>query len=360
MMRIGLVIYGRLDLLSGGYLYDRKLVNHLVAAGDEVEIISLPSVGYGRHLLQNFSKQLRWLEQGQFDLVLEDELNHPSLFWANRRLRVPIVTIVHHLRSSETRPGWQNRFYAAVERRFLQSVDGYIFNSETTRDVVTAMLGVQPGKHIIANPAADHFDPEILPSRAEIRLRTARSGPLQLIFVGNLIPRKGLLPLLRVLSGLSPEIWQLDIVGDTAADMKYSRQLFDFLAQSGLDEQVMVHGRLSDHDLAVRLRESDLLVVPSFYEGFGIVYLEGMAFGLPAIGTTGGAAREIINHGENGFLLPVDDISPLQEILRRLAVNRHELMQLAVNARARFDAQPGWEENMAAIRTFLLQVVKQQ
>ena len=87
-MKIGLIIYGRLDTLSGGYLYDRKLVEHLEAAGDEVEIVSLPWEGYGRSLLHNFwfalAEQLRLAD---FDLLLQDELNHPSLFWLNRRLR---------------------------------------------------------------------------------------------------------------------------------------------------------------------------------------------------------------------------------------------------------------------------------
>ena len=134
-MKIGLIIYGRLQTLSGGYLYDRQLVNHLEEAGETVEIISLPWEGYGRHLLHNFWFALReQLRMAEFDLLLQDELNHPSLFWLNRRLRgevnYPIVSIVHHLRSSEARPRWQNWFYRLVEQQYLASVDGFIFNSQ--------------------------------------------------------------------------------------------------------------------------------------------------------------------------------------------------------------------------------------
>ena len=49
-MRIGLIIYGSLDTLTGGYLYDRLLVEHLRRQGDHVDIISLPWRTYGRHL----------------------------------------------------------------------------------------------------------------------------------------------------------------------------------------------------------------------------------------------------------------------------------------------------------------------
>ena len=57
-MKIGFVIYGSLDTLSGGYLYDRKLVEYLRAQGDTVEIISLPWRNYAAHLTDNFSFKL--------------------------------------------------------------------------------------------------------------------------------------------------------------------------------------------------------------------------------------------------------------------------------------------------------------
>ena len=57
-MRIGLVIYGSLDTLSGGYLYDRKLVEYLRAQGDTVEVISLPWRNYAAHLTDNFHFRL--------------------------------------------------------------------------------------------------------------------------------------------------------------------------------------------------------------------------------------------------------------------------------------------------------------
>jgi hypothetical protein len=49
-MRVGMVIYGSLETLTGGYLYDRKLAEHLSAHGDDVDVISLPWRNYGRHL----------------------------------------------------------------------------------------------------------------------------------------------------------------------------------------------------------------------------------------------------------------------------------------------------------------------
>src|SRR5436190_8556387 len=135
-MHIGLVIYGLLDTISGGYLYDRKLVEYLRAQGDTVEIISLPWRNYAAHLMDNFRFRLPNVVASEakqspnnqpFDILIQDELNHPSLIWANQgKHPYPIVSLVHHLRCSELRPQWQNDFYRIVEKKYLQSVDGFI------------------------------------------------------------------------------------------------------------------------------------------------------------------------------------------------------------------------------------------
>ena len=131
VMRVGLVIYGSLETISGGFLYDRKLVEHLRSQGDEVTLVSLPWRNYLRHLGDNLSPGLEnKLRQLAVDVLIEDELNHPSLVWVNRRMqglkRYPVISIVHHLRSSEAFPAWQRRAYAWVEQCYLASQDGFI------------------------------------------------------------------------------------------------------------------------------------------------------------------------------------------------------------------------------------------
>ncbi len=98
--------------------------------------------------------------------------------------------------------------------------------------------------------------------------------------------------------------------------------------------------------------------MPSSYEGFGIVYLEGMAFGLPAIGTTAGAASEIISDGENGYLIPPDDAATLAERLSTLARDRDLLARMSVKALERYRQQPRWEQTAGRIRDFLLSMIK--
>ena len=349
-MHVGLVIYGSLDMVSGGTLYDRRLVDYLRRQGDTVEIIALPWRRHGRHLTDNLTAGLPARLADDYDVLLQDELCHPSLVWANGRFarRAPVVAIVHHLRCSEARPAWQNTLYRGVERRYLRSVDAFIFNSRTTQRTVESLVGGgQP--HVVAYPGGDRL---AAPAAAE---QDRWRGPLRLLFVGNLIPRKGLHTLLTALAVVRAE-WRLSVVG-RAADPAYAWRMAARAARPPLAGRVAWCGALSDAALAVEMAAAHVMVVPSDYEGFGIVYLEGMGFGLPAMATTGGAAAELITDGVDGYLVAPGDTVALAERIAALADDRVRLAQMSAAARARFAGWPTWDDSCAAIHSFLLDII---
>ncbi len=365
-MRVGLLIYDSLDSVSGGYLYDRMLVDYLRRQGDEVETISIPRHSYPLQLADNLSPALsRRLKQANLDLVLQDELNHPSVFWLNQRSnrmvadlgRAKVVSIVHHLRVSEDHPTWQMRLFRRVESRYLRSVDGFIFNSQTTRQTVERFAGSQ-APSLVAYPAGDRFQSDI--SREEIVSRAHQDGQLRLLFVGNIIPRKGLHTLLGAVHQLPGEIATLTVVGAPTINRSYSNAIFKQVAESNLQSRVRFLGLLNYEGLADQYRAHHILVVPSSYEGFGIVYLEGMSFGLPAVGSTDGGAGEVISHGENGFLVSPGDHSQLNSLLVDLHRDRSKLAQMSLAARQRFLEHPTWEETCAAIHIFLKNIANRR
>jgi glycosyltransferase involved in cell wall biosynthesis len=359
-VRLGLVIYGSLNTVSGGFLYDRMLVTHLRSQGDDVEVVSLPWRAYGPGLLDNLSPRLlNRLSRADFQVLLQDELAHPSLFWLNRRLKArgscPLVAIVHHLRGREARPAWQKRLYAWVERQYLATVDAHIYISQTTRADVESLVGSgRPA--VVANPGGDRLPGA--PTREEIVVRALTPGPLRLIFVGNLTPRKELHTLLAALAGLPLEDWVLTVAGSLTMDPAYTKKIRRQMARWGLDSRVALLGYLGDAELARRLSASHLLAVPSSYEGFGIVYLEAMRLGLPAIAGSNGAAREIITPGQDGFLVPPGDAAALARCLGRLAGDRELLARMSLAALERARAHPTWGASGAAVHRFLHQLVE--
>jgi len=361
-MRLGLVIYGSLDTLSGGYLYDRKVVEYLRSQGDTVEIISLPWRNYAAHLTDNLYFRLPHVVarrseattkqsplHQRFDILIQDELNHPSLIFANRgKHPYPIVSIVHHLRSSELRPRWQNALYRVIEKKYLQAVDGFIFNSETTQKAVNSLLEKRkPG--IIAYPPTDRFGEPV--SEGEIRSR-AQANPFRILFLGNVIERKGLHTLLEAVSS-QRSAFRVDVIGSLTSELGYVKKMREFVARSDLSSFVFLHGSLDREPLIEKFRQAHVLVVPSSYEGFGIVYLEGMGFGLPAIATTAGAAGEIVSDGVDGFLIEPGNAGRLANRLKVLNEDRDVLIRMSLAARARYLRQPKWSETAGRIREFL-------
>jgi glycosyltransferase involved in cell wall biosynthesis len=348
-MHVGLVLYGGLDEQSGGFRYDRRLVAELRAAGDTVDVIELPWRSYPRGLLDNLSTATAAAIGGDFDVLLQDELAHPSLIRANRRLSSPVVSIVHHLLADEG--GRLAPFYRAVERRYLATVDAAVCNSEATQRAVIGTGALVADQTVVAPPAGDRFDPDI--DHRRIRER-AHEDPFRVIFVGNIEPRKGLDTLVAGLTRVD-EPWQLTVVG-RATDSDYRREIERQVRTAGCEDRVTFTGRLPDGELETALRRSHVLAIPSRHEGFGIAYLEGLSAGLPAIGTTAGGADDIVTDGETGLLVDPDDPSAVADAVRTLATDRDLLVEMGLAARHHYQSHPNWSVTADRVRDFLADV----
>jgi glycosyltransferase involved in cell wall biosynthesis len=332
------------------------LVEYLQAQGGKVEVISIPWRSYLAHLGDNYSSDIeKRLLHLQVDVLIQDELNHPSLFRLNQKIKphvnFPIVAVVHHLRSKEAHLAWQRWVYRLVEKQYLESVDGFILVSKTTRKDVEALVGTNK-PFVLANPPADRLRETL--NFIEITERVKTSGRLKVVFLGSVTRRKDLITLLRALDGLPRGSWGLKVIGGLEVESAYVRKCLKLIARLDLDEHVEFTGELSQVELVQELKKQDVLVVPSTYEGFGMVYLEGMGFGLPAIGASAGAAKEIISDGQDGFLISPGNWGDLRNKLQLLGKDRNRLLNLSLNAKKRFDSHPAWQETAARIYQFLL------
>lgn len=345
-MYVGLVIYGDLEPTSGGYRYDRRLVEALRDRGDRVEVISLPETGYYRSLAHNVSRGLWRALDRPFDVLLQDELCHPSLLTPNYLDReYPIVSIVHHLRIDGVGSRIERRFSRLLERNYLESVDAAVCVSRATREAVSRLAGV-PGT--VAWPGRDRFDPRI--DDAAIRER-AHDGALEVLFVGNLVPRKGLDTLIEGLARVRGD-WQLTVVGEST-DPDYAGSIRRSVEKRGLADRVTWTGWLDDEALAERFTTAHLLAVPSTHEGFGMVYLEGMGFGLPALATTSGGASDLVTDGKTGFLVEPGDPGGVARAVGSVIDDRDRLTQMGIAARRRYERHPTWDDTAGRIRAFL-------
>jgi glycosyltransferase involved in cell wall biosynthesis len=344
-MKIGLVIYDSLETVSGGYLYDRMIATHLRQTGDEVEVLSLRNRGYVGNLLEGPRVRI----PPGFTVVLQDELAHPSLLAANASPRAyPVVSIVHNLHSSLPRMATANAFYRLVEKKYLQSVDGLILNSDATHRSVAALVN-RAVPSVIAAPGGDRvgsLTADFVSRRASDR------GPLRILFLANVIPGKALHVLLDALGRSPRDQFVLVVVGSLKVDSAYAASMQRRALELGL--RVRFLGALDGADLVEQLSRAQVLAVPSDYEGFGIAYLEGMAFGLPAIATRVGAIPELVRDGTNGYLVERGDVAALAKRLAFLAEDRAELARLSLGALRAFASRPTWADAGRKIREFLV------
>jgi glycosyltransferase involved in cell wall biosynthesis len=278
----------------------------------------------------------------------------------NERLRkirpCRIVSLVHHLRSSEPAYRWQRRLYRAVEARYLASVDGHVCISRDTLRCVQELAGTKVPS-IIAYPGKDKLASF---SAAEIvAARPEQDGTRTILFLGNVIPRKGLHILIHALSRVSGK-WRLEVVGSLSQARGYVHAVFRQAIRLGLVERISFFGVLSDADLAERFRRSHILAVPSLHEGFGIVYLEALGWGVPVIASRSGGAREIVRQEKDGFLVDPKNIPELTRSLQALVNDRSLLARMSMNALERYTHFLTWEQSASNIRQFLESLTMKQ
>ena len=345
-----MAIFNGIETLTGGYLYNRMLVEYLQYKGHKVDIISQPYSNYYRQIF-SLVKHLRQLP---LDILIQDEATHPAFFLLNKHLRAtvsyPIISIVHHLRSSERGSAWKKRLHGEIERRYLKTIDGFIFNSQTTRCSVESIVETE-SPYIVAYPGGNRFSACI--TKDEITTRAKATGPLRILFVGNVIRRKEVHTILTAIAQLPQDVCTLTVVGDLLMDKPYVSTIHHLVKENELADRVLFLGSIPDNDLVTWLKRSHVLVMPSSYEGFGIVYIEGMGFGLPAIASTAGGTSEIITHGRDGLLMPVGDTGSLAGYLNDLHRDRNRLLSMSLNAHRRSESHPTWQMTTERILTFM-------
>jgi glycosyltransferase involved in cell wall biosynthesis len=181
-------------------------------------------------------------------------------------------------------------------------------------------------------------------------------GPLRLLFLGNVLPGKGLLPLLSALAGIPEVDWRLTVAGSLAMAPGHVRAVREMVQRKGLPDRVRLEGPVAGGALSRLLTETHVMAMPFSHEGFGMALVEGMAYGLPAIASGRGGARETVRHGVNGLLVPPGRTDLAGAAVRRLAEDRALLARLAFRAFDTYCRHPTWTETLGTVEAFLRRI----
>jgi glycosyltransferase involved in cell wall biosynthesis len=167
---------------------------------------------------------------------------------------------------------------------------------------------------------------------------------VRLLSIGSVVPGKGYDLLIAALGTLANMPWRLVIAGDRTRNPAAAAQLDADIAAYGLGDRIAVLGAVPPDDIAALYLASDIFVLASRFEGYGMALAEAISHGLPVVSTTAGAIPDTVPL-EAGVLVPPDDMGSLAHALRHLIGDPAERKRLAKNARAAGVKLPTWQDS---------------
>ncbi|MBD3764790.1 MAG: glycosyltransferase [Rhodobacterales bacterium] len=328
-------IPGDIATLTGGYIYERRLLEGLRDHGREVAHVvlgaSFPDPTPAD--MADAAAQLTALAPDR-PLILDGLVFGSIETGVLARVQAPVVAMIHHPLAWEEglTPARRDHLFR-TERANLALAAHVLVPSGHTARMLATEYGVDPGRITIARPGTD---------RPAAQVQTAPAVPPLILSVGIQHPRKGHDILLRALAQLRAADWQAVIVG-SRYDPDHAAALERLQADLGLADRVRLAGRVAADELAQLYAQAAIFALATRYEGYGIVFDEAMAHGLPIVSCDTGAVPETIAPGA-GLLVPVGDPVALAAALDRLLADPALRGGMAAASARAGAALPGWDQ----------------
>lgn len=333
-LRVAFITVGDRNRKTGGYLYNTRVVWGLRRRGMEVrEIVACgASPDEQRAAAPRLGSAF---DPCGFDAIVADALARIAVFphldsWRAAR---PVVALVHELPSVAGGGSGGGRLY---EEPLLRA-DRLVAVSGHGRAVLRSR-GVPPGRIHVVPPGFDGVPAGVAP-------RPEGGGRLRVLCVAQWVPRKGILDLVEAWTQRGRTGAVLELVGETDADPDYAARVRGAIEVAPRGS-IVVSGRVDDATLGEAYASADVFALPSHYEGYGIVYAEALASGLPVIACDVGPVPELVG-GEAAVLVQPGDNAALSGALDLLLEDPALRARMSEAASRRASGLPRWEDTIA-------------
>lgn len=329
---------GDLNTHSGGYHYDRRLIAGLRLLGMEVHTVSLPHCAPvpDQPSLDRIAETLAALPDGA--LLIIDGLAFGVLdeVAAGQAERLKLIALCHHPLGLEAGldADLQKQLIDS-ERRSLACARAVIVTSEHTKQILVDKFAVPADKVSVA-----------LPGSEPVGFAPCVGHPTLLLSIASLIPRKGHDVLIRALAAIRDLDWQARFVGSSDFAPGWAAALRTQAEEAGLTERIIFTGVVDD--LQGQYLGADVFVLPSRFEGYGMVFAEALAAGLPVVAARAGAVADVVPESA-GLLVAPDDSEALATALRQLLTDDALRRHLQYGARQAAADLPAWADTAAGV-----------
>ena len=325
------VFPGNLNTNTGGYHYDRRLILELQKLGKAVKTISLsekfpfPDASALKHANDRFSSIpddstviVDGLAFGAMKSVTEFHKN-----------RLRLIGLCHHPLALETGLGaLQKKLFLKSEAHALQCARHIIVTSENTRKILIEDFFVAISKITVAMPGTDTYP-----------FANCNGSPPKLLTCASFTQRKGHDVLIDAFNLLKDLSWTARFVGDQRLDPAWTSSLKRKISASHLEDRVEFVGTVKN--LSNEYQNADIFILPSRFEGYGMVLSEALAHGLPIVSTYAGAIPDVVPESA-GILVAPGDYSELATALKSIIMDQSLRMKMQMNAQKIALNLPSW------------------
>ena len=335
-------IPGDLQTRTGGYAYDRRMISELAVLGWFVDHLELPAAfPYpGSSDLAQTGRLLAQIDDGATVIVDGLAFSAAPAVFEHEAERLCLVALIHHPLSLETGLSRETSdAFQAAETRALTVARAVVVTSAETGLELEASFGVTPVRITVAPPGTDRV------ARAK-----AAGDPLTILAAGTLVPRKGHDILIEALARIGDLEWRCRIVGDPSRDPAHATALVQMIDDFGLADRIELLGGVED--ISEEFARADLFALATHYEGYGMVFAEALAHGLPIVGTRAGAVSGVVP-SDAGLLVEQNDATAFADALRTLVTNAALRKRCAEGAWNAGQLLPTWQSSARRIHDTL-------
>ncbi len=338
-------IPGDLNTFTGGYGYDRRLISGLTALGIKVKVVPL-SNRFPKIDAAAIADADACLNAFPDDaIVLIDGLAFGVLNTVAQRhcQRLKLIALCHHPLALENGLSTsQAEALRQSEKEALNHAIAVVVTSAETAKILTDQFSIPQSKITIAMPGTDK----------QTYARCQNTPPV-LLTVATLTRRKAHDVLIDALAQITHLSWSARFVGGAEFDPDWAIFLCRKVQALDLEQRITFVGSVAD--LAAEYREADVFVLPSLFEGYGMVFAEALSFGLPIVAARAGAVPALVS-AEAGILVPPQDSDSLAEALSTLLSNPDQLQTLRNGAQIAAKSLTTWEDTATIVSGLITKI----